>query len=98
MYFDAELEGSSADSGDCSNGEKLFIGNAESRGGAGYNWLGQVDDARIYNRALSQPEVNALHINSLTGEYKEFPRLDVSRFFMPAAPAGYIPKVIMIGG
>lgn len=51
---------------DCS----LIFGSATHRGlmgDAGYNFRGLLDDARVYNRALSDAEVRALH------EYESFP-------------------------
>lgn len=56
---------------------------------------GLIDDIRIYNRVLSEAEVGGLHENTLSGEYEEFPRLDVSYFYMPVS-AEYRQRIIAI--
>ncbi|MFN2184456.1 MAG: LamG-like jellyroll fold domain-containing protein [Anaerolineae bacterium] len=62
LYIDGVLEGSAADTttGDTTNQSPLYIGQ---RGYTGNNFKGTVDDLRIYARALSAEEVQALAAN-----------------------------------
>lgn len=58
LYVNGELEGtlSKADFGDC--GVNLYIGNWSSKT---QDFLGKIDDVRVYSRALSADEVRVLY-------------------------------------
>lgn len=54
MYIDGSIQSNTgAAQGDCSNTGNLLIGNSRLAG----TWYGYIGDVRIYNRALSQPEI-----------------------------------------
>lgn len=66
-------------------GASVLIG-ADYAGTLAY-FDGLIDDVRIYNRTLPAAEANALFVNSVTGEYAEFPKLGVTKYFIPTTPA-----------
>ena len=94
LYLNGEEIGTpvalSGDIGDSAS--TLKIG---SRGDLQDYCNGPIDDVRIYNRALSEAEAGELHRNTLSGEYAEFPRLDVTKYFIPTG-AAYRQRIISI--
>jgi len=60
IYVDGELDRTKAVSGNITaNGDNVLIGNLA--GVANSGWLGNIDDVRIYSRALSADEIKAFY-------------------------------------
>jgi len=61
MYYNKMVESVTdlSSFGDCSNSLNFYIGGREDRNDSYFN--GSIDDVRVYNRALSEKEINALY-------------------------------------
>ena len=61
MFIDGVRQADTeADNGDVANTEKAFIANPVTRNSNG-EWLGGVDEVRIYNKALTQADITTIY-------------------------------------
>ncbi len=70
IYVNGTLDSSNVQSAPVATSAKLEIGAADIIGSPGQYFPGKIDDARIYNRALSNTEIKQL--------YQQDPHIDIS--------------------
>jgi len=67
LYIDGQLEGTDSNSSffsNISNADAVDIGRTMRSSGASYEFDGLLDDVRVYNRALTTTDINALFLGS----------------------------------